>query len=359
MLFYMPTKVYHERDSIKNHGEELAQLGNKAMIVTGKNSARLNGAYDDVKDVLAQYGRQYILFNETEENPSVETVMRARDVGIEEGVDFVIGIGGGSPLDAAKAIALMIRQKDKNADFLYLQGSNEALPVAAVPTTAGTGSEVTPYSILTRKDIFTKSSIVHKIFPYIAFVDSKYLLFAPERVLKNTAVDTLGHFYESYFNSNSSDYSKMLVEKGLRIWARSKMIFEDNITPSIDDCDNMLLASSIAGMAITHTGTSLPHGLSYPLTVRKGIPHGKAVGYFLPGYLRECESVECDTILKLSGFNDVDDLASFILKVNGPIESDFPLLNKDIDELLSNKKKLKNCPFYTDRDVLSRIAGIK
>ena len=156
MKLYMPTKVYNEKGCVRQHSQELAALGTKALLVTGKHSSRVNGSLQDVKDALNREQVSYVVFDGIEENPSVATVMRATALGLSEKVDFVIGIGGGSPMDASKAIALMIANPEKKADFLYetdaavKQAANKALTVAAVPTTAGTGSEVTPYAILTR-----------------------------------------------------------------------------------------------------------------------------------------------------------------------------------------------------------------
>ena len=149
MKLYMPTKVYNEKGCVRQHSQELAALGTKALLVTGKHSSRVNGSLQDVEDALNRERVPYVVFDGIEENPSVETVMRATALGLSEKVDFVIGIGGGSPMDASKAIALMIANPEKKADFLYETdaavklAANQALPVAAVPTTAGTGSEVT------------------------------------------------------------------------------------------------------------------------------------------------------------------------------------------------------------------------
>ena len=96
MFFYMPTKVYSEEQCVKRHGSELAALGEKALLVTGRHSARSNGSLKDVEEALESNGTGYILFDEIEENPSMETIMRARDLGIVQGADFVVGIGGGS-----------------------------------------------------------------------------------------------------------------------------------------------------------------------------------------------------------------------------------------------------------------------
>lgn len=144
MNFYMPAKVYSEANCVMNHSSELAALGTRALIVTGKNSARRCGAFADVTAALEKHGVTWVEFAEVEENPSVETVMRARKVGCKVEADFVIGIGGGSPMDAAKAVALMMKHSGSDWPYLYDKNAETStLPIALIPTTAGTGSEVT------------------------------------------------------------------------------------------------------------------------------------------------------------------------------------------------------------------------
>ena len=181
MKYYMPTKLYSESGCIGKHSAELAALGSHALIITGKSSSKLNGSLDDVISALESRSVKYTIFDRVEENPSVGTVMAARDEGLACGADFVIGIGGGSPLDAAKAAALMMKNREKTWEFLYETVPAEALPLAAVPTTCGTGSEVTGVAVLTRHDMRTKLSAKHKVFPDIALIDGKYLLKAPRK----------------------------------------------------------------------------------------------------------------------------------------------------------------------------------
>ena len=129
MQLFMPTKVYSEENCVLAHSKELAALGTKAMIVTGRNSAKKTGALTDVTEALKAHGVPHVLFDRVEENPSVETVMEARKIAIDEGVDLFIGIGGGSPMDASKAISLMtapprvmeIKAKTNNWDLIKLK----------------------------------------------------------------------------------------------------------------------------------------------------------------------------------------------------------------------------------------------
>ncbi len=348
MHFHMPVKTYQEQNCVLNHKEELAGLGQKALIVTGKHSSRLNGALDDVTEALNSQTRAYVIFDRIEENPSIETVMEARDYGLRAGADYVIGIGGGSPLDAAKAIALMMKNYDREADLLYSRESVQALKVAAVPTTCGTGSEVTPYSILTIHRKRTKASLPHKIFPEIALIDGKYLALAKQEMIANTAVDALGHFIESYCNSHASDYNKMLCSYGMEVWARSKDVILGRRQATQKDYDNLMCASAMAGMAITHTGTSLPHGMSYKITYEMGIPHGKAVGVFLASYLDGAKEEDKKLVLQKLGMSSCEELHQFITKVVGVVRLQENFVQEGVAEMMANAGKLANCPYPVD-----------
>ena len=335
----------------------MAHTGKKALIVTGHSSSKKNGALKDVTDSLDKYHTAYIIYDKITENPTIESVMDAAEIGRREGTDFVIGIGGGSPLDAAKAIALMIQNRDSASSVLYQNMALRALPVVTVPTTCGTGSEVTPFAILTRDDLQTKQSISHRIYPVIALVDGKYLKTAPESVLMNTAIDALGHMLESYFNSKATDYSRMLAQYALEVWGMATDILF-GMEAQEGDYDRLMFASTLAGMAITHTGTSIPHGLSYYLTYHKGIPHGKAVGYFLPGYLDSMpESLEPQVIMALraAGFGSLEQFEGFIKEMLGTIPVTDQEAKEMVEEIANNDRKKKAVPFEITKEQIDKI----
>ena len=359
MKFYMPALVYSEENCVIKHGAELASLGTRALIVTGKSSARRCGAFADVTKALDDHGVSWVEFAEVEENPSVETIMRARQVGCKVQADFVIGIGGGSPMDAAKAIALMIRHADRDWDYLYDKSAETTtLPIAEIPTTAGTGSEVTAVSVLTRHDKHIKGSIPHKIFADLALIDGKYVSSAPAQILANTTMDALCHLYESYIHSASTDYSRMCAEAGIRIWARSKDVILGRREASPEDYQNMMNASCMAGMAIAHTATSMPHALSYRLTYSARMAHGKACGYFLSGYLKEADPAAVKHILSLAGFGSIDELEDYYVTTCGRDEVPIEILEQTVEEVTANEGKMKLPPFPVNEAVVRRIAGI-
>lgn len=343
MQLYMPTKVYSEEDCVRNHAKEIRVVGRKAMLVTGKSGAVKTGA---LADTLAALGDiPYVLFDRIEENPSIETVMIARNLAIAEKVDFFIGIGGGSAMDAAKAIALMAANPACGAEILYDPTVRPHLPVICIPTTCGTGSEVTPYAILTRHEKQTKKSISHKIFPVLALMDAKYLPFMPRHILVNTCVDALCHLLESYLNTNANRLNRVYSREGLMLWRQFKDRLLQGEVCATDYAD-MLHASMLAGMAITHTGTSLPHGLSYAVTYHLGVPHGKACGYFLGGYVDTYGyPAAAWEAVKLLGFDSTKDFRKYMAALLGPADIDPELLKNACDAILSDPGKMKNHPF--------------
>ena len=357
MIFYMPVKVFSEENCVTAHSAELAALGTHALIVTGRSSSKKNGSLDDIITALETHKVKYTLFDEVEENPSAETVMKARDIGVNCGVDFVIGVGGGSPIDAAKAIAVMIKSPESSWELMFDSSASPLhIPVAAVPTTCGTGSEVTGISVLTRHDIHTKMSMVHKVFPDIALCDGKYLMNAPKKVIANTAVDALGHLIESYINSAASPFSRMSVNEGLALWSSCKPYLSGKEELTADTAKKLLTASTFGGMAIAVTGTSVPHGLSYTLTYEGNIPHGAAVGIFQSGYLRRAEKSDREHILSLTGFGNTNELGSFIAALS-PVNVSRQLLERAAESVLNNPRKLASCPYKADKEVILDIIG--
>ena len=358
MFFYMPTKIYEEVECVKNHAKELCSLGKHAFIVTGKSSAFKNGSYDDVCAVLDAHGIEHTVFNEVEENPCIETVMNGRDKAVRCGADFVIGIGGGSPLDAAKAIALMAYHKEKDSSYMYEKGADsKALPIVEVPTTCGTGSESTAVSVITNHAKKTKGSIAHKIFPALSLIDGKYLYNAPVSVICNTAIDSLSHLYERLINVTQTDYSKMCVASGLKIWASVKNVLKEKRIPDEKEAFALMRASTLGGMSIAHTGTGLPHALSYDATYFASVPHGKAVGYYMAGYLSESPKEKRDFVLELSGFKNLDEFALFYKDVCNAERLPDDILESSVKSVVLKPEKLATAPFFVDEAVVRRIAN--
>lgn len=352
---YMPVLLYSEKNAVMNHADEIVSFGHKALIVTGRISSRINGSLDDVISALEKNNCEYAVFDKIEENPSVQNVMDAVYMGKEENADYVIGIGGGSPLDAAKAVAFMLSHPNEDASLLYRKSDDTSLPLVLIPTTCGTGSEVTQVSVLTVPELRTKKSISHKVFADLALIDGKYLKTASLSVLQSTALDALTHMIESFINVKSDYFSRMFVESGLALWRKNIDLLSGG-NASDDSYFEMMNASAMAGMAIAQTGTGIPHGLSYSLTYKMHIPHGKAVGYFTAGYLNESPDNLRKYILDRIGFSSVRDFADWYNDLFGKIEVQDSVLTEAVSELWENQPKIRTAPFSVDMDALYRIA---
>lgn len=347
MRFYVPSDIYVEKNCVINHKKEILAMGKRAFIVTGRHSAKANGSLDDILSVLVEGGISYQIFDEVEENPSVETVAKAAALGKEFQADYVIGIGGGSPIDAAKAIALLMANPEETEECLYQAKDLSALPILAVPTTCGTGTEATPVSVLTNHKMQTKKSIPYKIFPDLSLVDGKYLKGASHSLIINTAVDALAHSVESYLNKKSDIYNRMFSEYALKLWAKNKEALLSKKPLSDEQCENLMLASTVSGMAIAHTGTSMPHGMSYDITYQYGVAHGKACGYFLPAYMEVCAKQcpkDVEHILSLLEMKDLAQFKEFLTDLLGTFSVTEEKKAALIESMSQNESKLAAAP---------------
>lgn len=343
--YYMPTKIISDKEVILKNSNLFSSYGKKALIVTGKTSSITNGSLKDVTNALEKEGIAYDVFNNVEENPSLETVEKIANLGKTQHSNFIVGIGGGSPIDSAKAAGVLINNPSATIHNLFDNPSLKSIPVIAVPTTAGTGTETTPYAILTDNELKTKHGICQKVFPQYALLDVKYLMSLPEKITINTSIDALSHLIEGYLSVNSNTVSDALAEKGLKLFGEClNMIKEKDFTYVVRE--KLMLASTIAGMVISQSGTSLPHGMGYSLTYFHNIPHGKANGVLLNSYLQFSENKHrVRKILYLLTIENLDELGEFLNDMLGSIEN---VSYKDICSyagiMALNKNKLKNHP---------------
>ena len=339
--YYMPAKVLFGKDCVMNNKEEFCALGKKALIFTGRRSAKLNGSLNDVTDALNAVGIGYAVFDEVEENPSLETLEKAAKLGIAEEADFVIGIGGGSPMDAAKGAAYLIANPEMSADMLMKDGTYRHIPIAEIATTAGTGSETTQYAVFTLHNQGTKNGAVQKPFADVSFLDAKYTESLSDKVTVNTAIDALTHLIEGYTSKKANFISDRIAEGGLKIFAEC--------IPAIKALDfnyeireKLILMSTMAGMVIAQAGTSLPHACGYMPTYEKGIPHGRANAIFTRAYLELFpDQTKTNTILQILGFEDLEEFNNFLKSV---LEEREDFTEADVerytDALMANPGKL-------------------
>jgi len=284
--YNMPVKVYFGRGCVLKNAAEFTPLGRKALVMTGRSSADRNGSYGDVAAALEQQGIAHERYSSVEPNPTVENVREAAAAAKSWGADFIVGIGGGSPLDAAKAAAVLA-VNDIDDDTLFSgRFENRPLPIAAVPTTAGTGSEVTPYSILTFKKISNKKSFASdSVFPVVALLDPVYTHTLGMDSTINTAVDALSHSVESYLSARATEAVKPAAIESISLLARCFGTLRRHELPTEGERELLLYASMLAGTCIAQTATTAVHAMGYPLTYYRDIDHGRANGLVMHGYM--------------------------------------------------------------------------
>ncbi len=314
--YHMPTQVVFGAGSFDSLGEHSRRFGNRPFIVTGKDSARKIGALDRA---LGQLDHASI-FDGVEENPGTATSERGADLCRQLGCDHVIAIGGGSPMDVAKAVAGLSVNRGRCADHFGSGGLTEgALPIIAVPTTSGTGSEVTPYSVIVDAETRTKKTITSKaVFPKVAVLDPELTMTMPRPVTVSTGLDVLSQAMEGIVSRKSTPTGDALALDACR---RVREFLPRAVSKGTEDAEaraQMLYASMLAGCVIAQSGTTLVHGMGYYYTLECGVPHGLANGLLLTPLFRhnaEVEPVKVAAILEAlapDGNPEVDDLAGAI-----------------------------------------------
>ena len=280
---YMPVKLVTGAGCVEKSAKELAKLGNVCLIVTGKSSAKKCGALQDVTDTLDRNGQKWLVFDQIGQNPKLTDCMDAAACAIGAGAEFIVGIGGGSALDAAKCIAVLVANPGLTQAQLYgFDWANKPLKTVAVGTTAGTGSEVTKVSVITTPDGRKKSFHHEQIFPVLALGDPTYTMSLSPMVTRATAVDALAHCAESFFSRAANHISRMYAVEGIRLLLP---VFRMMAETGCDELDynireQLYCASIYGGLAINVTGTCFPHTMGYLLTENYGIPHGTACAVF-------------------------------------------------------------------------------
>ena len=198
MKHYMPTRILTGTGILQKHKEVFPSLGKRCYIITSKSSGRLSGALDDLTAILDEYSIEYDIYDQISQNPTVVSCIEAGRKACEFKADFIVGVGGGSVLDASKTAAVVAANPELTEELIYRQAwDNKPVPLILIGTTAGTGSEVTYVSVMTNKDGIKKSIHNDDLYAKYAFGDPGYTISMPEHVRISTAIDALAHLLES------------------------------------------------------------------------------------------------------------------------------------------------------------------
>lgn len=342
--YFSPTRIVFGEGSVREVAnfllDEVGHEEDRILIVTGKHSSKANGSLDVLKNVLNR--KHLCIFDGVEENPGAQTVNKVANIARAEKIELVIGLGGGSAMDVAKCVALLARTDHSIQDYL---GGNlkptgakrgaTSLPIIAIPTTAGTGSEVTQHAVITwnfRKKGYSNSVL----FPETAILDPELTLSMPYEITVNTGIDALTHAIEGYLSTRATPISDQLAIEAISIirFALPEVVRD---LKNIKLRARLLYASLLGGLVISQSHTIVLHALGYPLTTFYGIPHGRANGVLLPWVIDFLSSGEPASWLKerLSAivklFGGIDGLHKFLSTLGiSPKLSNYGVTEEDI-----------------------------
>jgi alcohol dehydrogenase len=295
--FHLPTRIVFGDDSLDSIGQ-LIQADEVVLITTQGFVKR--GVVDQILESMVD--SQVKVFPEVRPNPDVKDIEAMRDRVMASSPDLLLALGGGSSIDTAKALARLTTNPDTKLLDHLKKGEdlrhNDALPLVAIPTTAGTGSEVTPFGTIWDRESCKKWSIEgNDLFPSLALLDPKLTLDLSADMTVFTGLDAMSHAFESIWNRNASPLTISLATRSLKLSFDSLPKLKAN-GRDLSARRNMMEASLLAGMAISQTKTALAHSISYPLTLTFDMPHGLACGFALPETLK-FNAVHDDGRLKL------------------------------------------------------------
>lgn len=296
--FYNPTRIHFGAGELNDLGGIVAKYGTRCLMVTTPNSEEvLRPLYDRVKELLKQARVEVIHFDEVVPNPTVQSIEKAIGIVKAQGVDVILAVGGGSSIDTAKSIALFWQPDEIDWNSVYETFtspfaeyepvSNPVLPLITVPTTAGTGSELTQAMIISDLTTEEKVCIFHdRVFPKEAVIDPELTQTMPRRLTAITGFDAMAHAFESYMRKEASVYTQTIGKQAIR-----QVI--DALPRLMEDPENMELrtlmseAEMFAGISLSNAAATVPHPLSEIIGgIAPRIPHGQALASLYPEYVK-------------------------------------------------------------------------
>jgi alcohol dehydrogenase class IV len=279
--------IVNEKGGLARIGEFVSALGCKRVLIVTDKGVVAVGHYDSLARRLSAAGIQFCNYPEIGPDPSEQMVYSAADIGRTNEVDCIVGIGGGSSLDVAKAVSVISKTKGRLDEIFGIERvTGTRLPLVLIPTTAGTGSEVTYSSVITAADGKKKVVISNKLYADVALLDVELTITMPTIVAATTGVDAIVHAIEAYTSVNKKNpISDMLAIEALKLLI-------GNIVPAVKETGNleakssMLLGSMLAGQAFSNSSVSSVHGFAYPLGELFHLSHGLTNALMVPPIMK-------------------------------------------------------------------------
>ncbi len=347
--YNLPVNLLFGRGTSNEIGKEVAKYGKKALIVTGKSSTKKSGLLDKVMNLLNDAKIEYEVFDKVEQNPLTTTVYEGVEIIKDTGCDVILGLGGGSIMDAAKSIAFSAKNPGDISEYIFgMKQGNEALPIVLVPTTCGTGSEGNSFSVLTNPETKDKKSLrTNAIIAKASIIDPELMTTMPKSILASVGFDALAHNMEAYLSKIGQPLTDMKAFYGIKLLA-DNLIKVYNAPSDLEAWEKVTLASTLGGMVIGVAGVAAPHGLEHPASGLYDIVHGKGLAALTPIIVEkswESDIQKYTDISKLLGGTDAKDCAdairSFLEKIDLKITlGELGAKEKDIEWMAENCMKV-------------------
>ena len=314
--------------------------GKKASLVTGGNSMKKFGFLEKAKEELEKANMAVEIFDGVEENPSIETVKNGAKAMIDFGPDWIVAIGGGSTMDAAKIMWAFYEYPELKFEDIIEPGSLPKLRnkarLVAIPSTSGTASEITAFSVITDTENHIKYPLVStEMIPDVAILDPAIPAKMPKHITANTGMDVLAHAVEAYVSTAASPYTDALAIKSIKL-VLSDLVEAYNDGDNMEARNNMHNASALAGMAFTNASLGLIHSLAHKIGGEFGVTHGLTNAILLP-YIIQFNRKATDKVDELEKELGIEDLPEFIKELNKKLN--IPLNFKDVEEVDISEEK--------------------
>lgn len=290
--YHQSTKILFGKGRINEIAEIVLLYGNNALLVTTRATIPgLEQQYTKVMKILTDKGIKVTHFDGVIPNPTVQTITAGAKMARESEADVIIGMGGGSSMDAAKAISVETTHPGTSWDYLYYKtpqpDEKKLLPVIAVSTTSGTGSQVTQVAVITNSEKRDKSALYNNIlYPKVCIVDPELMLSVPHFVTATTGFDVFCHAFESTINPGTGAYVDLLAWEAIYLAIKFLPRVLRNLK-DIEAREKMALADTLAGLCIANAGVTLPHGMGMAIGgMYPNVAHGEALAIVYPAFTR-------------------------------------------------------------------------
>lgn len=280
--FALPTRIEFGPGISRNAAKEAKALGATKVLLVADKGVLNAGLTIGIEEELKKEGLPYAIFDRIVPNPRDLDCAAGCEFAREQGIDVIIAVGGGSSMDTAKAIGVLLTHGGKIQDWCGFQLlKQEITPLIAVPTTAGTGSEVTPFAVITDSDLHVKLNVFDpKAAPKVALVDPEMLLNLPSKIMASCGIDAMTHAVEAYTCNVASPHTDAYALYAIDIIAKN--LVKAVKAPDLESCTGMMLGSTIAGIAFGFADVGAVHCMAEALGGRYDTPHGVANAVFLP-----------------------------------------------------------------------------